>query len=343
MARQSFTPDRNSMTEIDTDDTPNGVTVDLDSKDPDAFEIVIEDDTPEADRGKPRHLDYSIAEQEEDLRGVADKTRKRIERLKFETNTERRAREAAEAQRDAAVEVARIARQEVEDLRRRTETGTSALAASMLARNKEAMDNAQRRMSDAHTDGDSAKFAEATTEIARLSAERLAIESRAPKEPKPGAAQPEPQRQQEAQPARTPMPPNVTAWLSQNRSWFQQPGNEAKTSQAMSIHYDLVARGVRTDSPEYTRQLDKRLKAVYPEHQSFGADEGVDDGREARREPRRTTVVAEGSREDNTRQPSRKVSLTSSQVAIAKKLGVPLQKYAAELQRREQMGKGDGA
>lgn len=333
------------MSEVDTGDTPDVVAVDLDNKDPDAFDIIVEDDTPEADRGKPRHLDHSIAEQEDDLRGVADKTRKRIERLKFETNTERRMREAAESQRDAAVELARTARQEVEELRKRTANGSTALAASMMERNKEAAANAQRRLADAHTDGDSGKIAEATAELARLSAEKLAIEARTPRRPEPGAppqqGQPDPQQQQ--QPTRPTLPPNVTSWLSQNRTWFQQPGGEAKTNKAMSIHYDLVSSGVRPDSPEYTRQLDKRLKAVYPDHQSFGGDEDADDGREARREPRRTNVVAEGSRESDTRRPARTVTLTSTEVALAKRLGVPLQKYAAEKQKREQNGKGAGA
>lgn len=332
------------MSEVDTGDTPDVVAVDLDNKDPDAFDIIVEDDTPEADLGKPRHLDHSIADQEDDLRGVADKTRKRIERLKFETNTERRMREAAESQRDAAVELARTARQEVEELRKRTANGSTALAASMMERNKEASANAQRRLADAHTDGDSSKIAEATAELARLSAEKLAIEARAPRRPEPGAppqqGQPDPQQQQ---PARPTLPPNVTSWLSQNRTWFQQPGGEAKTNKAMSIHYDLVGSGVRPDSPEYTRQLDKRLKAVYPDHQSFGGDEDADDGRGARREPRRTNVVAEGSRESDTRRPARTVTLTSTEVALAKRLGVPLQKYAAEKQKREQNGKGAGA
>lgn len=334
MARDSFRPsprDRNMTHNLATDDLPERVTVDLDDKDPGNFTVVEVDDTPEADRGKPRDVDRSILEQEEDLRGVSKNVQKRIDRFKFEVETHRRGKEAAERERDAAIEAARLRDAEIARLRQAAERGTSALADSMTAERESRITDAKRRLAAAHADGDAEAIAAATADLTQASAELIQIKANTPK--KPAAAQqqpPAPQPQRQAAPT---IAPNVVAWLAHNDGWFNK--DKEKTDFAMSIHRTLVARGVEPSSDTYTAELDKGLKTMYPDHQPFSgsrseADNGGDNGE--RSAPRRTNAVEPGSRENADRPANpRTVELTSSQLAIAKQLNLTPQQYAASL------------
>lgn len=342
--RQSFKPssgDRARMQQLpdSADDLPESVSVNLDSKDPEAFDIVEVDDTVDpADRGRPSNLDESLADQEMDLRGLSTRTQKRIDRLKFETHTERRAREQAERERDAAVIAARAKDDELVDLRRRVQTGTTALATSMKAERETKLADAQRRLTQAHEAGDSAAIAQATADMAIASAEITNIIARTPRaEDAPVERPATPQQPQNR------LAPNVENWIGRNRGWFQQPGGEAKTAKAMSIHYDLLARGVQPSDPAYTRELDKGLKAVYPEHEPYDFSPSNGDDRGGQPTPRRTNAVAEGSRETpRANSNPRTVELTRSELSIAKRLGVTPQAYAVQKLKRMQAN-GDGA
>lgn len=341
--RQSFKPsrgDRGYMHELpdSANDLPDTVSIDLDNKDPNAFDIVeVEDQVDSADRGQPTQLDTSIADQEEDLGKYGPNAQKRINRLRFETHTERRAREAAERERDAALIAASAKDAEIAELRKRMQTGTSALAASMKSERETRLADAQRRLADAHANGDSTAIAQATADVASASAELTNIIARTPREePAAPVSQPAPA----AQPAR--VAPNVENWINRNRGWFQQPGNEAKTAEAMSIHYKLVARGVHPSSSEYTRELDKGLKAVYPEHEAYDFSPPSGDSGRVPPTTRRTNAVAEGSRDSRTPSNPRTVELTRSELSIAKRLGVTPQQYAIQKLKRMQAN-GEGA
>lgn len=341
--RQGFAPagnDRHKMQKLpdSVDDLPERVVVDLDAEDQNAYTIV--DDTPEEDRGRPTRVDKSILDQEDDLRGLSKNVQKRIDRLRFETETERRGREAAERERDAAVALARTREEENRRFREREITGVSALAASMREAQEAKLEDAKRRLSAAHSDGDSAAIAQATADIGSATAQLSQIVTRTPKaEDTTSERRVEPQRQPE-QPASN-LAPNVERWIGRNRDWWQR--DSAKTAKAMSLHYDLVARGVQPNSADYTRELDKGLKAVYPEHQylDFPSDDDGGRRRETAPAPRRTNVVAEGSRETRTN-PSRSVELTNSEVALAQRMRIPLAVYAAE-KAKKLRAEGNGA
>jgi hypothetical protein len=347
MAREGFkaTPrDRQQMHEISgSDDLPELVTVDLDGDDPNAFEVVVKDDTPDNDKGRPTKWDGKSATEEPPLQGVHPKVQKRIDRLRAETETERRAREAAERREAAATTLAQQQADEIADLRRRLDTGSTALATSMKEQREGRVADARRRLEQAHADGDSAAIAEATADMTTASAELAQINARVSARP---AAQPEgerqPARQEQPRTQAPTLAPNVAAWISHNDRWFNK--DQAKTRFALSLHEAVVQRGIRPDSPEYTVELDKGMAAMYPEHQPYrssSVDDDREDTREERSNPRRTDVVERGSREDSSRQPARRqVELTASEVAIANRLRVPLAKYAAEKLRREQNGKG---
>lgn len=346
MAREGFkaTPrDRQQMHEIaGSDSLPDLVTVDLDGEDPNAFEVVVTDDTPDEDKGKPTKWDGKSATEEPPLQGVHPKVQKRIDRLRAETETERRAREASERREQAAIEAARQLQDQVADLQRRLDTGSTALATSMKEQREAKLADARRRLSQAHADGDSDAIAEATADMSTASAELAQIAARTPA-PRP-AGEPErraePQRQPQTQAPS--LAPNVAAWIAHNDRWFNK--DQARTRFALSIHEAVVQRGIRPDSVEYTAELDKGMAAMYPDHKPYrssSVDDDEDTIREERSNPRRTNVVDRGSREEPAGQGQRRqVELTASEVAIANRLRVPLAKYAAEKLRREQNGKG---
>ena len=322
-SREGFRPqpiDRTNTIDLPTGDLPERVSVDLDNADGNAFTVVEVDDTPEADRGRPT----DVADLEP-VAGDSPNVAKRIARLKAETHTERRAREEVERREAAAIELLRSRDAELADLRKRLEGSTGALAASMKSDREARLADARARLERAHAEGDSAAVAAATADMGMVQAELVQIASRTPA---PRTADPAPVQQQ-PQPARQApnLAPAVAAWISKNDSWFNK--DPAKTKLALSLHDTIVQRGVQPSDPNYTRELDKGMKAMYPDHVAYEQSDGGDDG--GTPTPRRTNVVADGSRETGKVSNPRIVELTKSQLAIAKQLNITPQQYAASL------------
>jgi hypothetical protein len=104
------------------------------------------------------------------------------------------------------------------------------------------------------------------------------------------------------------------------------------TSFALGLHQKLVKQGVNPRSDEYYEKINSRMRQVFPE--SF---EGDDDHEEVTEEPRRkATVVASATRSVAPK----KITLSRTQVALAKRLGVPLEEYAKQvaMELRKQNG-----
>ena len=117
--------------------------------------------------------------------------------------------------------------------------------------------------------------------------------------------------------------PKAEAWASKN-PWFGT--DRAMTYTAFEIHKDLTEKeGYDPSSDEYYAEVDKRIKVDFP-HKFGNTNE------KQTTEPVQTVASAKRSVK-----PGRKtVSLTSSQVAIAKKLGVPLEEYAKQLKNTKE-------
>ena len=128
----------------------------------------------------------------------------------------------------------------------------------------------------------------------------------------PPAAQQAPVQQQPQRPAPS---PRAEEWAEQN-SWFGQ--DRVMTYAAWGIHQTLVEQeGVDPNSDEYYTELDKRVKNTFP-----------DKFKEQSRQQRSAPAVAPAARSSGINSARRTVRLSPSQVAIAKKLGVPLEEYA---------------
>lgn len=309
------------------DELPDTVSVNLDDKDPNAFQIVEVDDTPAADRGKDTVWNgpSSLEEQEDDLRNLSKREfEKRLKRVVAETNTERRAREQVERERDAATELIGRQNAELQQLRQSTVTSNTALANSMVAEREARIIDASRRLEQAHLEGNSAAIAKATVDLGQAQAESVIIRTRAPAPaavPVSAPAPVAPQHQQAPSIA-----PRALAWVQRN-TWFDARGGDDKSRDALDINETLTRRGVDPNSETYTQELDRRLKALYPDHIPF--EQNGD--RQERSTPRRSNTVADSSRENESVPANpRTVELTRSELSLAKRLNITPQAYAAE-------------
>ena len=185
---------------------------------------------------------------------------------------------------------------------------------------KTGMESAQRELAAAIESGDSKAQVEANKRIATLAFENAKMEQAKEgreEDVKLSDGGKLPTQTPKALPEQ-PADPQAEAWAAKN-SWFGQ--DRAMTFTAFEIHKDLVDKeGYDPKSREYYAEIDKRIKVDFPH--KFGNSE-------VKHTSKPVQSVASASR--SVKQGRQTVRLTSSQVAIAKKLGVPLEEYAKQL------------
>ena len=230
----------------------------------------------------------------------------------------------AERREQAAVEYAQAVEKKRQADQERLQKVDSDFTKKFEENIKTGMDSAQKELAMAIESGDATAQVEANKRIATLAFENAKLEQRKqtqPVEQKPvqlsdGGKLPEQTPQSLPQPD-----PMAEAWASRN-TWFGQ--DRAMTFTAFEIHKDLMNEGFDPQSGEYYAEVDKRIKVDFPH--KFG-------NTETKQTTKPVQSVASAQR---SVKPGRKtVRLTSSQVAIAKKLGVPLEEYAKQIKITE--------
>ena len=302
------------------------------------FDVEIVDDRPEADRKTPRSDEQKQADQaeiEQEIDGVDERVKKRINKLKYEFHEERRAKEAAEKLREESVNFAKQQAEENRRLSALVQRGESALMQQVKAKAEAQLDQAKRNHMAAHESGDTEQITNATNDMLKAQQElkvaedHLAVErARAQQAPQQVAQQPMTQQQPIPQQAPT-IDPKAVAWLK-NNSWFGSDDQKEMTALAYGIHETLVTKeGVSPQSDKYYEEVDKRMRVRFPDY--FGV-ESTEEGNEVAETatPRSTQSVVAPSNRNNGSKP-RKVQLTSTQVALAKRLGISPERYAKEL------------
>lgn len=296
--------------------------------DDNSIEIEVVDDTPEADKGRPRRPEGAEPEvpSDEEVENYSESVKKRISKLKFEFHEERRRAEEAQRMRDEAIAFAQAQRQQLETMQRRLADGDTALIAQAQARLKSQLDQVQSKMKMAYEAGDSDAFIAANAELAGLKAEESRLSTYRPAPQRPAqpiqqpVQQPVQQRPQVAEPST-----KAKMWASENE-WFGK--DEEMTALAFGVHERVIRQGVAPDSEEYYSAIDSAVRQRFPD--KFAAPKEST--------PRRQTgsVVAPGGR--SSAPASRKVTLTATQVALAKKLGLKPEQYAAQLMKEQRNG-----
>ena len=297
-----------------------------DVPDPDAFEVSIVDDTPEEDRGRAKQADDAddAEGEDEDLDETqfSKRIQKRINKLRYDYNEERREKERFQRENTEAVNYAQSIQSQNEDLRNQSAELRRLLYDQVAAKTDTEIESVKRRYKEAYENGDTDSVVSAQEDLSRLYAEKTRFSAESDSFEQQAVPQQQPVQQQH--PDIPPPDPMAVDWLKRN-SWFQQPGYEEMTGYAVGLHEKLVKQGVDPrNNPSYYENIDTALQKQFSEF--FG--EGQEQASEAPTS-RRTPVVAPSKR--GTGRTPRKVELTSTQVSLAKKLGLSPQQYAAQL------------
>lgn len=280
------------------------------------FEVDIIDDTPEED--KPRRAEDAEAQipEDDEIASYGENVQKRIKQLKFEFHEERRRKEEAARLQDEAVDYARKVYEENQKLRKTLEEGEGVLVQQAKGRVEAELERAKSAYKQAYEVGDPDKLIEAQEQLNNLQNEKFRVESYKPKQQE---VQEEPVQLQ--QKPKVPEPDAKTkAWAAKNE-WF---GNDSEmTGYAFGVHESLVKQGINPQSQadEYYNRIDDSMRQRFPD--KFGEQQV-----EAAPVRQTGSVVAPAGR--SAKKP-RRVQLTSTQVALAKRLGLSAEQYAAQL------------
>jgi len=201
------------------------------------------------------------------------------------------------------------------------------------------VDSAKVALTKAYDAGDSQLMADAQQQLARAEAERNSLEqykrdlvqyeqdltaynqNQANAQTEFQAQQPQGQPQGQAAPQYSEPSPKAQGWAEKNE-WFGV--DRIMTSTAMAIHQELAESGIDLESNEYYSQLDNRLREELPTRFQATNNEG-NSGK-----PVQTVVSGTRTTGNGRSQNDRRVELTPSEQALAKKLGVPFKEYAKQ-------------
>ena len=315
-------PEEKKMVPIDT--SGPDATIDIEeTKDEAVIEQPEENKEQETDKSFENERETKLEEKKDDseLEDYSKGVQSRIAKLT------RKMREA-ERREQAAVEYAKAVEEKRQQLEKRFEKTDSDYIKKFETTISSGLESAQKELAAAIESGNAEAQVEANKRIAQLAFENAKLESakegrQTTQEEKPVQQLSQannvniPQRDDPINPD-----PRAEAWAAKN-SWFGS--DRAMTYTAFEIHKDLTEKeGYDPSSDEYYAEVDKRIRVDFPH--KFG-------NTETKQTAAPVQTVASANR---SVKPGRKtVRLTSSQVAIAKKLGVPLEEYAKQLKNTE--------
>jgi hypothetical protein len=297
----------------------------------DKFEIEIEDDTPEEDRGRPTVDPETVKQLEvetDELDKYSKDAKDKLIKMKRVWHDERRRADSAQREQQEALELAKRLMAENERIKKMLQSGEEEYKEAKKDSAQAKLQSAKQAYKNAYESGDVEKQLEAQEEMTRA---QLAIE-KAEKFKLPSLQEDnfDVQSSQQYQPAPA-RDEKLAEWQSRN-TWFGQ--DEEMTAAALGLHEKLKRQGVRVGSDEYYDTLDKTIRKRFAENFEHEVDEEPKQVKEKVAEPARTkpsTVVAPATR---STAPNR-IRLKTSQVMLAKKLGLTPEQYALELRKLE--------
>ena len=303
---------------VDLDTSGEGAEINLEEQ---KDESVVETEAPKEETEAPSEEPVETKQEEtpkeetkkedEQLEDYSKGVQARIAKLT------RKMREA-ERQRDAATEYAKSVEEKRQALETRFEKTDADYIKKFETSINTGLEAAQKELAAAIEAGDAQAQVEANKRIATLAFENAKLsqskEAREAQVTKPSQVQAPQQPVTQVEPS----DPMAESWAAKN-SWFGQ--DRAMTYTAFEIHKDLVDKeGFDPKSNEYYAEIDKRIRVDFPH-------------KFAKTDVKQTTdpVQTVASAKRSVRPGRKTVKLTSSQVAIAKKLGVPLEEYAKQI------------
>ena len=289
-----------SIEEKPKEEKPEKVEVDLGYSDPIKQETkakVVEEEKPQQEEKK---------ETEDNLQEVSQNVQKRIDQLT------RKMREA-ERREKAAIDFAKGLQKKYDTTDKKLSSVDDSYFKEFEARVDAQREQVKTALKSAIENNDTDKIMEANDKLTQLAVEKEKAKIHtAQKEEKKKQVEETPKQETQA-PAQAPAPaqpasPRAQEWAKENE-WFGS--DKVMTSAAFGVHQDLVSQGFDSESDEYYNEINKQMRDYFPN--KFAS------------EKKPVQTVASAGRKQEGR---RTVKLTRSQVAIAKKLGVPLEEYA---------------
>ena len=287
------------------------------------FEVEIEDDTPEADRGRTPVSAEDVRKLEvetDDLDKYSKDAKDKLIKMKRVWHDERRAKEEAYREQQEAIKVTQKLMEENKRIKAMLESGGKEYATTLQTAADLQLAVAKDKYRKAYDAGDTEALVEAQQEMNEATLK--VMQAKNFKMPSLQEENFDVQTQYE-QPQAPVRDRRAEAWRDQN-PWFGQ--DEEMTAAALGLHEKLKRQGVVMGSDEYYATLDRTIRKRFSEY--------FDEPEEQKAEPVRTkpsTVVAPATRSTA----SNKIKLSRSQVAISKKLGLTPEQYALELRKLE--------
>jgi hypothetical protein len=305
--------------EIEEKSTESNIEVETDE-----LEVEVVDDTPERDRGR-KPLDKEVADPTDDeIESYSENVKKRIKELTHARHDERRAREALQREREELERVAQQLLQENRQLKQSVNTGSQHYASTVKQVAEQELVMARQKLKEAHEAFDTDAIIAAQEALAEAKMRHSAAQNFNPTPlqiDEDGVKIPQPSQQAAPQ-----VDDKTLRWQAKNQ-WFGAPGYEELTSFSLGLHQKLVNSGIQPGSDEYFERIDARMKSTFPE--VFGQGEDKPKSGDGSKKP--STVVAPAARSTG----ARKIQLTSTQVGLAKKLGLTPQQYAEAMAKLE--------
>lgn len=288
------------------------------------IDFEIEDDTPEEDRGREPLPKEIVQELENDeLEDYSEKVRVRLKQMKKVYHDERREKDQALRERQAAEDLARRILEENKRLKTQLSDGERYYLQTYQSAVELELDAAKRAYREAYDAGDTDKVLDAQE---RLNSAQMKLQKA--KEYVP-SLQYDPNEVQTVPEVPVARPdPRAVAWQERN-TWFGQ--DEEMTSLALGLHQKLVKQyGERyTSTDEYWQKIDNTIRQRFPDY--FQSDSPQQESRPVSRTEKPSTVVAPATRSTS----SKKIVLKQSQLNLAKRLGLTPEQYARELMKME--------
>lgn len=289
-------------------------------------EIEIIDDRPEEDQKNAQPLPEEIVKEidEDDLEKYNAEAKQRLLQMKKLINDERRAKEQALREQQEAIRVAQSLVEETKKLKGRLTEGEKVYVSNAKEGAERQLELARIAYKEAYDSGDSDKVVEAQEKLTEAKFKLHEVQSYRPQYEESALQTAENEvkiPEQSQQPQR--LDSKTQAWLDKN-SWYGV--DDDMSFLAMGIHRKLERNGVVTGSDEYWNAIDTEMRKRFPE--KFSGD-NTQETKDSVKKP--STVVAPATRSTSPK----KIRLTQTQLALAKKFKLSPEQYALELTKLE--------
>ena len=289
------------------------------------LEVEEEDDTPLEDQGKEPLPKDMVADLENDtLEDYSERVKQRMAQLKKVWHDERRAKEEASREKEEAIAYAQKVAEQNKKLQTTLSSGEEDYIKTVLSSAEAEVNIAKRDYREAYDTGDTDQIVEAQ---AKMNDAQMKLMRAQALKPQYKSLQPQENNVELSQQNSTPKVPKpdakAQAWQEKN-TWFGK--DEEMTSLALGLHEKLVRSGIDPTSDTYYHRIDETMQKRFPEN--FG-DNSLESDKPAQRKP--SNVVAPATRSTAPK----KVRLSKTQVAFAKKLKLTPEQYAREMIKLE--------